>query len=95
MPISAKIKSKTLGILSKINQKNLDKSLELLDKGMKQFSKIIDSFGKSMDAVTSGFSSDIENSNERSKSEAAKNQRNLDILWGSSKSNTKLWSNKK
>ena len=77
-----KVKSKTLGILSKINQKNLDKSLELLDKGLKQFSKIIDSFGKSMDSVTSAFSSDIENSNERSKIEAAKNQRNLDILWG-------------
>ena len=85
MSLSMKVKSKTLGILSKINQKNLDKSLELLDKGLKQFSKIIDSFGKSMDAVTSGFSSDIENSNERSKIETAKNQRNLDILWGKRK----------
>ena len=85
MPILIKVKSKTLGILSKINQKNLDKSLELLDKGLKQFSKIMDSFDKSMADVTSGFSSDIENKNERSKSESAKNQRNLDILWGKRK----------
>ena len=79
-------------ILEKIGKeitfKNMDKCFKEFDKGMSAFNKC-------MNDLFSELSSDIENNNERSKSEAAKNQRNLDILWGSSKSNTKLWSNKK
>ena len=71
-----------------INFKNLDKFFKEFDKGMSVFNKCMNDMLKEL-------SSDIENNNERSKIEAAKNQRNLDILWGSSKSNTKLWSNKK
>ena len=91
MSISMKVKSKTLGILSKINQKNLDKSLKLLDKGLKQFSKIIDSFGKSMDAVTKEFSSDIKKSKNQAKDREIINKQHLSKIFNS---NVKLWSDK-
>ena len=76
-------------ILEKIGKeitfKNMDKLFKEFDKGMSVFNKC-------MNDMLSELSLDIERSNERSKAETAKNQRNLDKIWGSSKSNTKLWS---
>ena len=85
---------KLSSFLNKINLKNLDKPLQSFDKGMAMFNKCMQQFLDSMDSITKEFLSDIEKSNKKSKSEAMKNQRNIDKLWGKLKSNAKIWSDR-
>ena len=73
-----KINPKLASFLSKFTLKNFD-------KGMSVFNKAVKDFGGSMDSMTKEMSSDVEKSNKKSKSEAKKNQRNIDKLWGKSK----------
>ncbi len=83
---------KTRTILSKvialINFKNLGYAIDTFSKGAQKF-------GSAMDSVTREFSGDISKSKKRAKSESKKNQKNIEKLFGSSKSNVKIWSDKK
>lgn len=69
-------------ILEKIG-KNI--TFENMDKFFKEFDKGLSTFNKGMNDMLKELSSDNEDSIERSKTETAKNQRNLDILWGKRK----------
>ncbi len=80
-----KFKVIVLSILKEINQKNLDKVMDSFSKGMNEF-------GKSMDAVTKELGQDVTKSNRKSKLESSKNQDNLKKIFGDSK--PKLWSDK-
>jgi len=71
-------KSKLVLFLRKFTLKNFDKSMSVFNKAVKDF-------GDSMDSMTKEMSSDVEKSNKKLKSEAKKNQRNIDKLWGKSK----------
>jgi len=75
------LKIKSL-LTSIFNQKNLDDTMKLLDKGMTSFSKIMQDFGGSMDKMTKEFSDDVEKSNSNAKFRAIKDKENLDKIWG-------------
>jgi len=75
-------------ILALITPENVGKSIDTFNKGVQDFSK-------SMDSITKEFSGDISKSKKRGRSESKKNQKNIEKLFGSSKSNVKIWSDKK
>jgi len=78
-----KIKSILLSILKEVNQKNLNKVMD-------NFSKGVNSFSSSMDAVTKELGQDVAKSNRKSVDNQAKNQANLKKIYGSKK--PKIWS---
>lgn len=68
----------------------LKEILQLIDtENIKQhvntFNIIVQSFGASMDSLTSEMSKDIEKSNENSKIREVKNRENLEKVWGKKK----------
>jgi len=67
-------KQKTSSLLQKINLKNFD-------KGIKEFSKLLQSFGNSMDQFTAEI-------NDKKISD----KKNLESIWGPSKKQTPIWS---
>jgi len=67
-------KQKTLSLLQKINLKNFD-------KGITGFSKLVQSFGNSMDQFTAEI-------NDKKTSD----KKNLESIWGPSKKQTPIWS---
>jgi len=67
-------KQKTFSLLQKINLKNFD-------KGITEFSKLLQSFGNSMDQ----FTAEIDN-------KKISNKKNLESIWGPSKKQTPIWS---
>ena len=67
-------KQKTFSLLQKINLKNFN-------KGITEFSKLVQSFGNSMDQ----FTAEINNDNVSGK-------KNLECIWGTSKKQTPIWS---
>ena len=68
-------KQKTFSLLQKINLKNFE-------KGITEFSKLVQSFGNSMDQ----FTAEIDN-------KKISNKKNLESIWGPSKKQTPIWSN--
>ena len=68
-------REKIFSVLKKINLKNLD-------KGITGFSKLVQSFGGSMDQLTSEIDSQ--------KTTMTKN--NLDLVWGKSENSVPIWS---
>ena len=78
-----KLKSIVLSVLKEINQKNLNKAMDSFSKGMNEFNK-------SITAVTREMSQDVAKSNRKSVDNQAKNQANLDKVFGSKK--PKIWS---
>ena len=79
-------------ILEKIGKQitfeNLDKCFKTFDSGLR-------AFNKGMDDMLKELSSDVKESNERTEFEAKKNKENLSKFFSSSKSNVKLWSDRK
>jgi hypothetical protein len=67
-------KQKTFSLLQKINLNNFD-------KGITEFSKLVQSFGNSMDK----FTAEIDNKKTSDK-------KNLESIWGPSKKQTPIWS---
>jgi len=67
-------KQKTFSLLQKINLKNFE-------KGITEFSKLVQSFGNSMDQFTAEI-------NDKKISD----KKNLESIWGSSKKQTPIWS---
>ena len=67
-------KQKTSSLLQKINLKNFD-------KGITEFSKLLQSFGNSMDQFTAEI-------NDKKISD----KKNLESIWGPSKKQTPIWS---
>ena len=67
-------KKKTFSLLQKINLKNFD-------KGITGFSKLVQSFGNSMDQFTAEI-------NDKKISD----KKNLESIWGPSKKQTPIWS---
>ena len=67
-------KQKTFSLLQKINLKNFD-------KGITGFSKLLQSFGNSMDQFTTEINDD-----------KVSNKKNLESIWGPSKKQTPIWS---
>ena len=67
-------KKKTFSLLQKINLKNFDKVIT-------EFSKLVQSFGNSMDQ----FTTEIDN-------KKISDKKNLESIWGSSKKQTPIWS---
>ena len=67
-------KQKTFSLLQKINLKNFD-------KGITEFSKLVQSFGNSMGQFTTEI-------NDKKISD----KKNLESIWGSSKKQTPIWS---
>ena len=67
-------KQKTFSLLQKINLKNFD-------KGITGFSKLVQSFGNSMDQFTAEI-------NDKKISD----KKNLESIWGPSKKQTPIWS---
>ena len=67
-------KKKTFSLLQKINLKNFE-------KGITEFSKLVQSFGNSMDQ----FTAEIDN-------KKISNKKNLESIWGLSKKQTPIWS---
>ena len=67
-------KQKTFSLLQKINLKNFN-------KGITEFSKLVQSFGNSMDQFTTEI-------NDKKISD----KKNLESIWGSSKKQTPIWS---
>ena len=67
-------KQKTFSLLQKINLKNFD-------KGITGFSKLVQSFGNSMDQFTAEI-------NDKKTSD----KKNLESIWGPSKKQTPIWS---
>jgi hypothetical protein len=67
-------KQKTFSLLQKINLKNLD-------NGITEFSKLVQSFGNSMDQFTTEINDD-----------KVSDKKNLESIWGSSKKQTPIWS---
>ncbi len=65
-------------ILKIINIKNIN-------HGIDTFNKLVQDFGKSMDAMTREMSSDIEKSNRDFEAREQKNKENLDKIWGKRK----------
>ena len=67
-------KQKTFSLLQKINLKNFE-------KGITEFSKLVQSFGNSMDQFTAEI-------NDKKISD----KKNLESIWGPSKKQTPIWS---
>ena len=67
-------REKIFSVLKKINLKNLD-------KGITGFSKLVQSFGGSMDQLTREIDS-----------QKHKDKDNLDLVWGKSESSVPIWS---
>ena len=67
-------KQKTFSLLQKINLKNFE-------KGVTEFSKLVQSFGNSMDQFTTEINDD-----------KVSDKKNLESIWGSSKKQTPIWS---
>jgi hypothetical protein len=67
-------KQKTFSLLQKINLKNLD-------NGITEFSKLVQSFGNSMDQFTTEINDD-----------KVSDKKNLESIWESSKKQTPIWS---
>ena len=67
-------KEKIFSVLQKINLKNFD-------KGITEFSKLVQSFGNSMDQ----FTAEIDN-------KKISDKKNLESIWGPSKKQTPIWS---
>ena len=67
-------KQKTFSLLQKINLKNFE-------KGIAEFSKLVQSFGNSMDQ----FTAEIDN-------KKISDKKNLESIWGPSKKQTPIWS---
>ena len=67
-------REKIFSVLKKINLKNLD-------KGITGFSKLVQSFGGSMDQLTSEIDSQKHNDKD-----------NLDLVWGKSENSVPFWS---
>jgi len=67
-------KQKTFSLLQKINLKNFE-------KGITVFSKLVQSFGNSMDQ----FTAEIDN-------KKISDKKNLESIWGPSKKQTPIWS---
>ena len=67
-------KQKTFSLLPKINLKNFE-------KGITEFSKLLQSFGNSMDQ----FTAEIDN-------KKISDKKNLESIWGPSKKQTPIWS---
>ena len=70
-------REKVFSALKKINLKNFD-------KGVTQFSKLVQSFGGSMDQLTQELNSG-----------KSKDADNLDLVWGKSENNVPIWNNSK
>ena len=70
-------REKVFSVLKKINLKNFD-------KGVTEFSKLVQSFGSSMDQLTSEIDS-----------QKSKDTDNLDLVWGKSNESIPIWSNSK
>ena len=70
-------REKVFSILKKINLKNFD-------KGVTEFSKLVKSFGGSMDQLTRELNSP-----------KSKDSDNLDLVWGKSNNSVPIWSNSK
>ena len=67
-------REKIFSVLKKINLKNLD-------KGITEFSKLVQSFGGSMDQLTREIDS-----------QKHKDKDNLDLVWGKSENSVPIWS---
>ena len=67
-------REKIFSLLKKINLKNLD-------KGITEFSKLVQSFGGSMDQLTREIDS-----------QKHKDKDNLDLIWGKSDNSVPIWS---
>ena len=67
-------REKIFSVLKKINLKNLD-------KGVTEFSKLVQSFGGSMDQLTREIDS-----------QTSKDKDNLDSVWGKSENSVPIWS---
>ena len=70
-------REKVFSALKKINLNNFD-------KGVTQFSKLVQSFGGSMDQLTQELNSG-----------KSKDADNLDLVWGKSENNVPIWGNSK
>ena len=70
-------KQKTFSLLQKINLKNFN-------KGITGFSKLLQSFGGSMDQLTREINSP-----------KSKDADNLDLVWGKSENNVSIWGDSK
>ena len=82
----------------KMIKKILSKILEIvtpenINKTMNVFNKGVQDFGKCMDSMTREFSSDVHSSKEHKERESRKNQKNIEKLWGNS-NKVKIWSDK-
>ena len=62
-------------IISLITPENMEKSIQVFNKGLQDFSK-------SMDSITSELSNDISKSNEYAVKRKAINKSNLKKIWG-------------
>ena len=67
-------KQKVFSLLEKINLKNID-------TGVSEFSKLVQSFGNSMDQFTAEINND-----------KVSDRKNLECIWGTSKKQTPIWS---
>ena len=67
-------KKKVFSLLQKINLKNID-------TGVSEFSKLVQSFGNSMDQFTAEINND-----------KVSDRKNLECIWGTSKKQTPIWS---
>jgi len=67
-------KQKVFSLLQKINLKNID-------TGVSEFSKLVQSFGNSMDQFTAEINND-----------KVSDRKNLESVWGTSKKQTPIWS---
>ena len=70
-------REKVFSALKKINLKNFD-------KGITEFSKLVQSFGGSMDQLTREINS-----------QKSKDADNLDLVWGKSENNVSIWGDSK
>ena len=70
-------REKVFSALKKINLKNFD-------RGVSEFSKLVQSFGNSMDQLTREINCS-----------KPKDTGNLDLVWGKSENNVPIWSNSK
>ena len=68
-------KQKVFSLLQKINLKNID-------TGVSEFSKLVQSFGNSMDQFTAEINND-----------KVSDRKNLESVWGTPKKQTPVWSN--
>jgi len=62
-------------IISLITPGNMEKSIDVFNKGLQDFSK-------SMDSITKELSNDVSKSNDFAAKQEAKNKANLEKIWG-------------